>query len=203
MKKTLFAIALVTGGMLTIPAAFAQEAAPAQNAQQGWFVGANAGYADVNRGPYNNGDLAGGIKGGYRYAINPDTAIGAEIGYVYLGRVNAKGGYAQYYDGNAKSKLQGATAGLSLRYSFSPNWYGEVRGGAFAAKGEGLTSDRFYPQTNSFHSTRYYAGVGAGYNIMSNLSVGLSWDYYDGSSQPRKNINLPTNLYSLSAEYRF
>jgi hypothetical protein len=32
--------------------------------------------------------------------------------------------------------------------------------------------------------------------------VGLNWDYYDGS-QSDKNISLPTNLYTVSAEYRF
>ena len=86
--------------------------------------------------------------------------------------------------------------------SFSPNWYGEVRGGAFFAKGSGLTNDKTNPEMVNFNSTRYYAGLGAGYNINKNISVGLNWDYYDGS-QSDKNIHLPTNLYSVSAEYRF
>ena len=202
MKKTLFALALATAGVVAIPAAFAQDAA-APTAQQGWYVGANAGYADVSRGAYDNGEFAGGIKGGYRFAINPSTSLGAEVGYVYLGRVSAQNSYSQNFAGsNDKSKLQGATAGLNLRYNFSPSWYGEVRGGAFFAKGEGLTDDRENPQFTNFNSTRYYAGAGVGYNIAQNWSVGLNWDYYDGS-QSDKNIHLPTNLYSVSAEYRF
>ena len=201
MKKTLFALALATAGVMAIPAAFAQDAAP--TAQQGWYVGANAGYADVSRGPYDNGEFAGGIKGGYRFAINPETSLGAEVGYVYLGRVSAQNSYSQNFAGsNDKSKLQGATAGLNLRYNFTPSWYGEVRGGAFFAKGEGLTNDRANPEFVNFNSTRYYAGAGVGYNIAQNWSVGLNWDYYDGS-QSDKNIHLPTNLYSVSAEYRF
>jgi OmpA-OmpF porin, OOP family len=203
MKKTLFALALATAGVMAIPAAFAQDAGQTQTAQQGWYVGANAGYADVSRGPYDNGEFAGGIKGGYRFAINPETSLGAEVGYVYLGRVSAQNSYSQNFAGsNDKSKLQGATAGLNLRYNFSPRWYGEVRGGAFFAKGEGLTDDRYNPQFTNFNSTRYYAGAGVGYNIAQNWSVGLNWDYYDGS-QSDKNIHLPTNLYTVSAEYRF
>ncbi|WP_267222239.1 outer membrane beta-barrel protein [Dyella silvae] len=205
MKNTILALALATAGLAVVPAAFAQDATTG-NAQPGWYVGANAGYGHVQKGPYDNGDFAGGIKGGYRFAINPDATIGAEVGYVYLGRADARSpytqNYANYNGSNGQSKLQGATAGLNLRYNFSPSWYGEVRGGAFFAKGEGLTDDKYNPQSVKFNSTRYYAGVGAGYNINKNISVGLNWDYYDGS-QSDKNIHLPTNLYSVSAEYRF
>lgn len=205
MKNTILALALATAGLAVVPAAFAQDAAQG-NAQQGWYVGANAGYAQTQKGPYDNGNFAGGVKGGYRFALNPDTSLGAEVGYVYLGRADARGqytqNYANYNGDNGKSKLQGATAGLNLRYSFSPSWYGEVRGGAFFAKGSGLTNDKTNPEMVNFNSTRYYAGLGAGYNINKNISVGLNWDYYDGS-QSDKNIHLPTNLYSVSAEYRF
>lgn len=205
MKKTIFALALATAGFVAVPAAFAQDAAN-PTAQQGWYVGANAGYGQVDKGPYDNGSFAGGVKGGYRFAINPSTSLGAEVGYVYLGRADAKGAYTQnfanYNGDNGKSKLQGATAGLNLRYNLSPSWYGEVRGGAFFAKGSGLTNDKIDPQPVSFNSTRYYAGVGVGYNIAQNWSVGLNYDYYDGS-QSSKNIDLPTSMYTVSAEYRF
>src|SRR5215469_8504573 len=81
MKKTLFAVALAAVGFAAIPAAFAQSA-PTQTAQQGWYVGAEAGYGQINKGPYDsNGNAIGGIKGGYRFAINPETSIGVEAGY--------------------------------------------------------------------------------------------------------------------------
>ncbi len=54
----------------------------------------------------------------------------------------------------------------------------------------------------SFNSTQYYAGAGVGYNITPKWSMGLNYDYYQGS-QSDKNIHLPTSLYSVSAEYRF
>lgn len=200
MKNTMLALAFAAAGLVAVPAAFAQDAG--QNAQQGWYVGANAGYGQIQKGPYDNGDFAGGVKGGYRFAINPETSLGVEVGYVYLGRADARGLYTQNYGGDAKSKLQGATAGLDLRYNFSPRWYGEVRGGAFFAKGEGLTNDKFSPQSVRFNSTNYYAGAGVGYNITPQWSVGLNYDYYQASDSD-KNIHLPTNLYTVSAEYRF
>ncbi|WP_201316593.1 outer membrane beta-barrel protein [Dyella sp. EPa41] len=200
MKNTMLALAFAAAGLVAVPVAFAQDAG--QNAQQGWYVGANAGYGQIQKGPYDNGDFAGGVKGGYRFAINPETSLGVEVGYVYLGRADARGLYTQAYGGDAKSKLQGATAGLDLRYNFSPRWYGEVRGGAFFAKGEGLTNDKFNPQSVRFNSTNYYAGAGVGYNITPQWSVGLNYDYYQASDSD-KNIHLPTNLYTVSAEYRF
>ena len=65
-------------------------------------------------------------------------------------------------------------------------WRAHKRG-AFFAKGSGLTNDKTNPEMVNFNSTRYYAGLGAGYNINKNISVGLNWDYYDGS-QSDKNV---------------
>ena len=59
MKNTILALALATAGLAVVPAAFAQDAG--QNAQQGWYVGANAGYANVSKGPYDDGNFAGGV----------------------------------------------------------------------------------------------------------------------------------------------
>ena len=203
MKNTILALALATAGLAAVPA-FAQDSG--QTAQQGWYVGANAGYGQVQKGPYDNGDFAGGVKGGYRFAINPETSLGMEVGYVYLGRADARGqytqNYANYNGSNGQSKLQGATAGLNLRYNISQSWYAELRGGAFFAKGSGLTDDKFNPQSVRFNSTDYYAGAGVGYNITPKWSVGLNYDYYQASDSD-KNIHLPTNVYTVSAEYRF
>ena len=194
MKKTLHAMALATAVLATIPAAFAQDTAP--TAQQGWYVGANAGYSDLSKGPYDNGAPDGGVKGGYRFAINPETSLGMEVGYQSLGRVSARGLAG---DDSAKSKLRGTTAGLDLRYNLSPSWYGELRGGAFYAQGEGLT-DAASPTFTQFNRTRYYAGAGVGYNITPQWSLGLNYDYYNGTG---KNVELQTSAYNVSAEYRF
>lgn len=200
MKKTLFAIALATAGLATVPAVFAQSA-PTQISQQGWYVGAEAGYGEINKGPYNNnGNAIGGIKGGYRFAINPATSIGVEAGYQYLGQVDARGASN---DSSLRSKLYGPTLGANLRYNFTPNWYGEVRGGAFYAQGQGLTNGAD-PSYQRFDRTRYYAGVGVGYNITQNWSVGVNYNYYDGTSRGGNHgVQLQTNAVTVAGEYRF
>ncbi|HUA81609.1 MAG TPA: porin family protein [Dyella sp.] len=197
MKKTLFAVALAAVSFATVPAAFAQSA-PAQTAQQGWYLGAEAGYGQINKGPYDsNGDAIGGIKGGYRFAISPNTSVGVEAGYQYLGRIDAR--YSN--DSSLRSKLYGPTLGANLRYNFTPNWYGEVRGGAFYAQGQGLT-DSVDSNYRRFDRTRYYAGVGVGYNLTQNWSVGVNYNYYDGSNR-NHGVQLDTNAVTASVEYRF
>ncbi|RDS82640.1 outer membrane beta-barrel protein [Dyella psychrodurans] len=199
MKKTLFAVALATAGLVAIPAAFAQDASTQQLAQQGWYVSGEAGYGQVNKGPYDsNGDVVGGVKGGYRFALNPNISLGVEAGYEYLGRVDARGASG---NSSLRSKLYGPTLGTSLRYNFTPKWYGEVRAGAFFAEGQGLT-DSANPSYQRFDRTRYYAGAGVGYNITQNWSVGVNYNYYDGSGR-RGGAQLDTNAVTVAAEYRF
>ncbi|HEX8779082.1 MAG TPA: porin family protein [Rhodanobacter sp.] len=203
MKKTVLALTLAAAGFVAVPAAFAQDQAPAAaNAQQGWYVSADAGYANVSKGSYDDGKFAGGVKGGYRFAITPATSLGVEVGYQWLGRLSAQSQYADQIAGNSKSKLRGSTAGVDLRYSFNPNWYGELRGGLFYAQGEGITSGA-NPEFRQYNRTKYYAGAGVGYNLSQNWSLGANYDYYAGSDNGEQRVQLATSKYSLSAEYRF
>ena len=133
-NKILLAAAVATAGLVAVPAAFAQDATN-PTSQQGWYVAANAGYAGIDKGPYDNGAVAGGVTGGYRFAINPATSLGLEVGYQYLGQISARGLSS---DSSANSKLRGTTAGLDLRYNLSPSWYGELRGGAWREEGRGI-----------------------------------------------------------------
>lgn len=194
-NKILLAVAIATAGLVAVPTAFAQNAAN-PTSQQGWYVAANAGYAALDKGPYDNGAPAGGVTGGYRFAINPATSLGVEVGYQYLGQVTARGLSS---DSSADSKLRGTTAGLDLRYNLSPSWYGELRGGAFYAQGQGLT-DTANPQYQQFNRTQYYAGAGVGYNISPQWSLGLNYNYYNGTG---RDVELQTSAYTVSAEYRF
>ena len=148
-NKILLAAALATAGLVAVPAAFAQNAAN-PTSQQGWYVAANAGYAGIDKGPYDNGAVAGGVTGGYRFAINPATSLGVEVGYQYLGQVTARGLSS---DSSADSKLRGTTAGLNLRYNITPQ-----------------------------------------------LSMGLNYNYYNGTG---RDVELQTSAYTVSAEYRF
>jgi OmpA-OmpF porin, OOP family len=200
MKKTLFAVALAAVSFAAVPAVFAQSA-PTQTAQQGWYVGAEAGYGQVNQGNYDNkGNYIGGVKGGYRFAINPEASVGVEAGYQYLGFIDAKGANDVNSD---RARLRGPTLGANLRWNFNPSWYAEVRAGAFYAQGQGLTNtyDTSYER---FERIRPYAGVGVGYNIAQNWSVGVNYNYYDGTSRGgNQGVQLQTNAVTVAAEYRF
>jgi OmpA-OmpF porin, OOP family len=197
--KTLFAIALAAVGVAAMPAAFAQTA-PTQTAQQGWYVGAEAGYGQVNNGAYDNkGNYIGGVKGGYRFAINPEASVGVEAGYQYLGFMDAKG---INDDSSLRGRLHGPTLGANLRWNFNPDWYAEIRAGAFYAQGQGLTNS--YDAYQRFERVRPYAGVGVGYNIAQNWSVGVNYNYYDGTSKGGDDgVKLQTNAVTVAAEYRF
>jgi OmpA-OmpF porin, OOP family len=199
--KTLFAVALAAAGLATVPAAFAQTA---PTAQQGWYVGAEAGYGQVNKGAYDNkGNYIGGIKGGYRFAINPETSVGVEAGYQYLGFVDAKGAYNG--DSSLRGRFHAPTLGANLRWNFNPDWYAEVRAGAFYAQGVGLTNNAYALNTvERFNRVRPYAGVGVGYNINQHFSVGVNYNYYDATSKGgNAGTQLQTNAVTVAGEYRF
>lgn len=201
MKKSLIAALLIAGGALA-GTAFAQDSAPSNStAQTGWYVSADAGQARVSKGPYNGGDFSGGIKGGYRFEVNPETSLGLEVGYQYLGILDPHARYANQVAGKGRSSLRGATLGVDFRYNISPRWYAEWRGGAFVAQAKGLTDH--YPNTDYQHdvvNTNYYAGLGVGYNLNRNWSLGVNYNHYKGTGDQ---VHLDTNAYTMSAEYRF
>ncbi|NII12367.1 porin family protein [Oleiagrimonas sp. C23AA] len=200
MRKTLIVLSLVSAG-LAAGSVMAQDTTSPHTAQTGWYVSADAGQARVSKGPYNDGDTTGGLKAGYRFEVNPHTSLGLEVGYQYLGILDPHARYADRVTGSGRSQLRGATAGVDFRYNISPRWYAEWRGGAFRAQASGLT-DR-YPGTRyrrDVTHTNYYAGVGVGYNVDRDWSLGVNYDHYKGTDDA---VRLDTNAYTMSAEYRF
>ena len=99
---------------------------------------------------------------------------------------------------NGKSELHGWTAGLNGHFNLSPNWYLSARTGIYGWKGKGLSNDN-NPVRKGLDDTNWYAGGGVGYDFSSNVSVGLNYDYFDAQ---KKNVDLSTDMVSVSAEYR-
>jgi OOP family OmpA-OmpF porin/outer membrane immunogenic protein len=197
MKKTLLALALTTAGLLSVPAAFAQNA-PTDNG--GWFVNGNVGRTSIDKGPYDNHDTGYGINGGYRWALSPSFALGAEAGYNDLGNINAKNIFnSQPVVDKGKSQLHGWTAGVNGHFNLSPNWYLSARTGIYGWQGHGLSNDQ-NPVRKGLDDTSWYAGGGVGYDFSHNFSLGLNYDYYDAKKQ---HVDLSTDMVSVSAEYRF
>ena len=197
MKKTLLALSLAAAGMLTIPAAFAQNA-PSDNA--GWFVNGNVGRTAINNGPYDGHDTGYALNGGYRWSLAPNFALGAEVGYNDLGNIHARNIFnSSPVIERGKSQLHGWTAGANARFDLSRDWYLSGRAGVYSWTGHGL-SNEVNPVRKSLDDTSWYAGAGVGYNLNRNLSVGVNYDYFDAQ---RRNVDLSTDMVSVSAEYRF
>ena len=197
MKKTLLALALSTAGLLAVPAVFAQSAST-QNG--GWFINGNVGRTAINQGPYDGHDTGYALNGGYRWSLAPNFSLGAEVGYNDLGNIHAKNVFnSQPVIAPGKAQLHGWTVGANGRFDLSPNWYVGGRAGLYSWTGHGLSND-INPINKSLSSNSWYAGAGVGYNLTSNLSVGLNYDYFDAS---KRNVDLSTDMVSVSAEYRF
>ncbi|QEE25765.1 MAG: porin family protein [Rhodanobacter sp.] len=197
MKKSLLALAFATAGLMAAPAVFAQSA---PNGNGGWFVNGNVGRTSINKGPYDGHDTGYGINGGYRWAVSPSVALGAEIGYNDLGNIHAK----NIFNGNRvvdrqKTQLHGWTAGVNGHFNISPNWYVSARTGIYGWKGHGMSNDEL-PTRHSVDDTSWYAGAGFGYDFTNNFSLGLNYDYYNAK---KHNVDLSTDMVSVSAEYRF
>lgn len=197
MKKTLLALTLATVGLLTVPAVFAQNA-PTDNG--GWFINGNVGRTAINNGPYDGHDTGYALNGGYRWSLAPNFSLGAEVGYNDLGNIHAKNIFnSQPVIAPGKSQLHGWTAGANAHLDLTPNWYISGRTGLYSWTGHGLSND-VNPVRKGLSDNNWYAGAGVGYNITSNLSVGLNYDYFDAK---KHNVDLSTDMVSASAEYRF
>jgi OOP family OmpA-OmpF porin/outer membrane immunogenic protein len=196
-NKTLLALALTTAGALAASGAIAQSA-PTQNG--GWFLNGNVGQTSINHGNYDDQATGYAINGGYRWALNPSAALGMELGYNDLGNIHAKNIFnSQPVVQDNKSELHGWTAGVNGHFNLTPNWYVSGRTGLYSWKGHGLSNDA-NPVRKGLDDTSWYAGAGVGYDFSNNVSVGLNYDYYDAKKQQ---VNLSTDMVSVSAEYRF
>jgi len=192
MKNTLFAIALATASLATLPAV----THAADNAG-GAFVNGNIGRSSLDKGLYDDNDTGYGINAGYRWLLNPNVALGVEGGYTDLGKFDTKGAYSGLGLGHASVK--GWTAGVNGRFNVAPQWYVSGRAGLFRADTKGWTNEAVSTYVDD-SSTKWYAGAGFGYDFSNNLSLGLNYDYYKTSTN---RLNLDPGLFSVSAEYRF
>lgn len=197
MKKTLLALAFASAGLVAVPAAFAQSA-PTHT--DGWFVNGNVGRTSINKGPYDGHDTGYAVGGGYRWSVDPFVAIGVEAGYNDLGNIHVK----NVFNSNdvveqGRSQLHGWTAGVNGHFNLAQNWYVSARTGLYSWKGHGLDNN-VNPVRKGLNDTSWYAGAGVGYDFANNVSVGINYDYYDAK---KHDVDLSSDMVSLSAEYRF
>lgn len=194
MKRSLFALALATAAV--VPAL--GFAADSNGGNGGFFVNGNVGQSNLSKGAYDDNDTGYGANVGYRWALNPNVALGVEGGYTNLGNFDPKDGFGTL--GIGRAKVDGWNVGVNGHFNLSPNWYVSARGGLFRGDVKGGYLAGGVPVYVDDTSNKYYAGAGFGYDFNNNLSVGLNYDYYKVN---KDGLNLTPNLVSVSAEYRF
>src|SRR5512146_1647068 len=87
MKSTLLAIALATTSL-----AIAPNLSHAADNAGGFFINGNVGESSLDHGPYNDNDTGYMGNIGYRWALNPNVALGVEGGYTDLGKFSPRSG---------------------------------------------------------------------------------------------------------------
>jgi len=192
MKNSLFALAVSTAA-LAAPAVSHADAG-------GFFVNGNIGYAQMDKGAYNDSGTGGAAQIGYRWAFSPSVALGLEGGYTYLGNFGVKSSFAN--SGIQSASVKGWNLGINGHFNFTPEWYVSARGGYFRGnlKGGFLDSAGNPVNVSTSNSNKFYAGVGLGYDFSNNFSIGVAYDYYRANTQ---GLSLEPDLFSVSAEYRF
>ncbi len=200
MKKTLIALAVVAGGMVAAPAAFAQTYT--QPHHDGWYVDGQVGRTQMNNDWYDGHDTGYQLTGGYRWAVGQSALVGVEGGYNDLGNIDIDPGNIfnnkDVYN-RTSSELHGWMLGGNGHFNLTPNWYVSARAGLYQWKGHGLSNNK-NPLDRSLSKTDWYSGVGFGYDFSNNMSVGLNYDYYHAD---KDNVDLSTDMVSVGAEYRF
>lgn len=197
MKKTLlslsFALALAAGASTAI----AQDT----NANgAGGFVGATVGSAHWKADGSTANRFAYGVSGGYRWSLDANQSLGAEIGYTDFGTLHDRSAFA-----SNSLDADAYTLGANYRYAFDNGevnrYFLQARGGylRWNAKdrlnvyGVGRSSD-------TEHGNGWYAGVGVGRNLGDNVSLTLNYDFHRANAS---NDHVNFGVASIGAQYRF
>jgi OOP family OmpA-OmpF porin/outer membrane immunogenic protein len=196
MKNTVFALALAAAGVATVPALAQAQEGNAGNSS--FFVNGNVGQSNLSKGAYDDSDVGYDVNIGYRWALNPNVALGVEGGYANLGSFKVKSGL----DGTGipDAEVHGWTLGVNGHFNINPNWYVSARGGFFRGDIKGAYFAGSTPIYVDDTSSKYYAGAGFGYDFSNNFSIGLNYDYYKAD---KGGLSVDPNLVSVSGEYRF
>ena len=176
--------------------AMAPFATHAQSGNSGLFVSGSLGstHSDV-RDLTSHDDVGYAINMGYRW-----NGWGLEAGYVDLGQAKADGyriGRSRY---NLALKTSGWTLGVNGKFNFARNWYVSTRAGLFFSDTE--LDVRHYGKDKASDTNGYF-GAGIGYDLTSDMSIGMNFDRYLANANGI--LSGTNNPYMVSGtfEYRF
>jgi len=193
--------------------AVASASAVASDANGGFFINAGVGQAQYHVGRTDGGfykiddkDTAGALRFGYAWRAADGFELGAEGGYADLGKSTADLDYGPV--AHTDEKLNAWLIGLNGKYHVAGKWYVQARGGWLRWEGK-ANARMFDPFTNTTsygsakgHGHGWYGGVGVGYDLGRNVSMGVAYDNYHVTGNHYGGaLNIGT--YMVSAELRF
>ncbi|MGH8278298.1 MAG: outer membrane beta-barrel protein [Gammaproteobacteria bacterium] len=220
----LLCIAILAGGLALVSLA-------ARAADDGWYVGADAGQSHFT-GMNSPGVVVpqgfGDTDSGYRLTAgyNFDGTFSVEGGYVHLSEVTGSttelgatpGGWtcgiicAQSYILNAELSAHGWVLEAVGRYPFTDQWAIFVRAGGIRAASELSLRFTLIPPYNSCfcqnssdtsQDTELTYGLGVRWSFASNWAARLSWDRYAGLGHDLPIGSFNVSLTSLGIMYQF
>ena len=173
-----------------------------------FFINCNVGQSHYHDGGFtDNSDTSSALRVGYRWN-NDNFAFGVEAGYVNLGTATDNSLQTTAYKESFDVKGKGPLAGVNARYTFANNIYLSGRAGWFRSKFDVKTTSALVEPvqtfSNDYQGNGAYAGVGVGYNITPNFSVGVAFDDYHGRANlDGTKVGESVGVFSGMAELRF
>jgi OOP family OmpA-OmpF porin len=194
MYKTFIAAALAVAAV----APFAAKA-DENNQLDNFFVAGNLGQSNYRIGGVSDkSDRFYDLRFGWRW----NGIVGAEVGYVDLGKVKNNVDAV-----SAWAKPRAAQLGVTAKYNFYNNWYVTGHGGYLRSRtSAGVTVGDYNVAKQTSWNNGWYAGAGVGYDVTKNVSLALNYDNYHvkyGRDTDLKQANTNIATYSASVEYRF
>ena len=209
LSAAVAALALVPVLSQAAPADDASTATYGANVNPNWqdnfFVAGQLGQTQARTSLLDhNNSVFQNVRFGWRW----NGIVGPEIGYAYLGRPKADigNGFA-----SLSAKARAVTVGVNAKYNVYQNWFVTAHAGYLRSQTKfGLASGNFASSYTTYNNG-LYAGLGVGYDLTKNVSVGLNYDDYRINSGNSTSVNYVgvgrnrTNIaaYSASVEYRF
>lgn len=174
------------------------------NWQDNFFVAGQLGQTQARTSLLDhNNSVFQNVRFGWRW----NGIVGPEIGYAYLGRPKADigNGFA-----SLSTKARAVTVGVNAKYNVYENWFVTAHAGYLRSQTKFDLSGNLGGNYKTYNNG-LYAGLGVGYDLTKDFSVGLNYDNYrinSGNSTSENYVGVGRNrvnvaAYSASVEYRF
>lgn len=167
---------------------FTASATSAFAADQGWYIGLDAGQSNTNTIPLSTSTgTAVDIVGGYQFT----KYVGAEVTYMDLGSPTLALGQV---GGGVSAKIDGYTLRAVGTYPFNDMWsiFGKL----------GAAHTKFGGNVGKTKNDVTY-GVGGQYNFTPNWGVNVQYNVYSVEGPAPLNQKANSNVATIGVQYKF